>query len=258
MSVGWNPWHGCKKLSTGCKHCYVYRQDEMYGADIKSSIVRKNTAQFDLPLKLARNKTYKIKSGQLVMTCFTSDFFVEEADEWRKEAWKMMKIRKDLRFFFFTKRIDRFFVSLPDDWGDGYENVIIGCTAENQEMADYRLPIFEKLPIKHKLIIVAPMLEKVNISLFLNDKIEEVAISGESGKDGRLLDYNWVLDMRRQCVEKDIPFEFHHTGAKFLKDGKLYKIQRQHQNSQARKAGINYKLNHDFYDDIEIEPLKLF
>ncbi|MBP5474378.1 MAG: DUF5131 family protein, partial [Bacteroidales bacterium] len=29
--AGWNPWHGCTKISQGCKYCYVYRQDEMYG-----------------------------------------------------------------------------------------------------------------------------------------------------------------------------------------------------------------------------------
>lgn len=29
--AGWNPWHGCTKISAGCRYCYVYRQDEMYG-----------------------------------------------------------------------------------------------------------------------------------------------------------------------------------------------------------------------------------
>lgn len=33
-STGWNPWHGCTKIRAGCKYCYVYRQDEMYGADV--------------------------------------------------------------------------------------------------------------------------------------------------------------------------------------------------------------------------------
>jgi len=176
----------------------------------------------------------------------TSDFFLDKADEWRKEAWAMIKIRQDLRFFIFTKRIDRFCVSLPADWEEGYENVIIGCTVENQAMADYRLPIFSKLPIKHKVIIVAPMLEKMDISAYLNDTIEEVAVSGESGAEARTCDYNWFLDIRRQCVEKDIPFCFHQTGAKLLKNGKLYRIHRRHQISQAYKANINYKLIRDF------------
>ena len=72
-----------------------------------------------------------------------------------------MKIRKDCWFYFFTKRIDRLEQCLPSDWGDGYDNVLIGCTVENQDRADYRLPIFLSLPIKHKSIIVSPILEKV-------------------------------------------------------------------------------------------------
>jgi len=51
----------------------------------------------------------------------------------------MIKRRPDLEFLILTKRIDRFPVSLPDDWGDGYENVNIGCTVETQSLADYRL-----------------------------------------------------------------------------------------------------------------------
>ncbi|MDR2906450.1 MAG: phage Gp37/Gp68 family protein, partial [Bacteroidales bacterium] len=59
----WNPWHGCTKLSPGCLHCYVYRQDTMYsGTDIRSREVRKN-ADFDLPIRRKRDKSYKLKPG---------------------------------------------------------------------------------------------------------------------------------------------------------------------------------------------------
>jgi hypothetical protein len=47
------------------------------------------------------------------------------------------------------------------------------------------------------------------------------------------------LDIRRQCLEKEIDFFFKQTGAKFLKDGKLYRIARKDQHRMARKAGIN-------------------
>jgi protein gp37 len=253
MPAYWNPWHGCKKLSPGCEHCYVYRQDAMYGSGVRSSDVRKNVTTYDLPIKRKRDKTYKLRSGQMVYTCMTSDFFVEQADEWRAEAWAMIRLRKDLRFFIFTKRIDRFTVNLPDDWSDGYDNVIIGCTVENQAMADYRLPIFNQLPIKHRVIIIAPMLEKMDVSAYLNNQILEVATSGESGLEARICDYDWILDIRQQCIEKDIPFCYHQTGAKLLKDGKLYHIRRYHQISQAYKANINYKLRRDFEMDIEPE-----
>jgi len=99
--ANWNPWHGCTKISPGCKYCYVYRQDEMYGSEISSSDCRK-TAQFNLPIKRKRDKTWKIESGKMVFTCFTSDFLLKDADTWRSECWQMMKERSDLWFYFFT------------------------------------------------------------------------------------------------------------------------------------------------------------
>lgn len=239
--VDWNPWHGCTKISAGCKYCYVYRQDEMYGSNIASSICRK-TGAFYLPIKKKRDRSYKIPSNKIVFTCFTSDFLLKDADEWRPECWQMMKERSDLWFYFFTKRIDRLEQCLPPDWGEGYDNVIIGCTVENQDRADYRLPIFNRLPIKHKSIIVSPLLERIDISPYLNDSIEEVAVGGESGANARYCDYDWILDIRRQCIEKDIAFRFHQTGAYFKKDGKMYRVKRRYQIEQAIKAGIDYKV----------------
>ena len=162
----WNLWHGCHKLSEGCRHCYVYRTDGKYGKD--SSVVTK-TEKFDLPLQRKKNGTYKIPSGNLVYTCFTSDFLIEDADEWRAEAWEMMRIRQDLRFLFITKRIDRLQQCLPPDWGDGYDNVTICCTMENQDRVDYRLPIYKEIPIKHKIIICEPLLSRINTTTVADD-----------------------------------------------------------------------------------------
>lgn len=240
----WNPWHGCTKLSPGCRYCYVYRQDERRGAGERARICRK-TANFDLPVKRKRDKTWKIPSGSVVFTCFSSDFLLEDADGWREECWRMMKERNDCKFYFFTKRIDRLKECLPADWGDGYDNVCIGCTVENQDRADYRLPIFRSLPIRHKSIIVAPMLERVDLAPYLDKTIEEVSVSGESGQEARNCDYDWVLEVRNLCVERNIPFLFHQTGAHFIKDGKHYYVPRKHQRAQARKAGIDFRMRKD-------------
>ena len=144
----WNPWHGCHKISPGCQNCYVYRRDESIGKD--ASIVTK-TGDYYLPLKKNRHKEYKLQpQNGSVFTCMTSDFFLEEADEWRPECWRMIRERSDLRFAIITKRIHRFMECIPDDWGEGYPNVSVYCTVENQQMADYRLPIYLELPIRHK------------------------------------------------------------------------------------------------------------
>ena len=238
----WNPWHGCHKISSGCLNCYMYRRDAEFGKD--SSAVEK-TSSFSLPISRRRDGSYRLQESGYVYACMTSDFFIEEADEWRKEAWAFIKERSDLSFFIITKRIERFHVSLPSDWGDGYENVTICSTCENQSTADRRLPVMLSLPIKHMEIIHEPMLEAVDISKYLSTgKIEAVTCGGESGPEARLCDYSWILDTRRQCLEYNVPFHFKQTGALFRKDGKLYHIPRAIQMSQAKKAGIDTRRSH--------------
>ena len=232
----WNPWHGCRKLSAGCLHCYVYRIDARHGRD--ASVVTK-TGHFGLPVSRRRDGSYRIPSGQTVYTCFTSDFFLEEADSWRAEAWAMIRERSDLRFFIVTKRIDRFSVGLPADWGEGYSNVAVCCTAEDQDRADYRLPIFREAPIRDKSVICEPLLGPIDLTAHLGAWLGSVAVGGESGEDARPCDYDWVLDIRRQCVEAGVPFHFRQTGARFMKDGKGYRIRKDLQQVQARKAGID-------------------
>ena len=133
----WNLWHGCHKKSEGCQHCYVFWRDAEYEKD--SNVVTK-TSSFNLPIRRDRSGNWKVPSGTLMWTCFTSDFFIEEADKWREEAWLMIRRRSDLHFFMITKRPERILQCLPEDWGDGYENVTICCTMENQRRVDERLP----------------------------------------------------------------------------------------------------------------------
>ena len=239
--VNWNPWHGCTKYSEGCRYCYVYRQDEYYGSPVASSVCRKTQA-FDLPVRKKRDGSPKIAPGSVVFTCFSSDFLLKDADAWRGDCWRMIRERRDCSFCFFTKRIERFAECAPDDWGDGYSNVLVGCTVENQDRADFRLPVFTKLPIKHKSIIIGPMLTPVDLTPYLSDDIEEVSCSGESGLNARPMDLAWVLDVRKQCMDRNIPFRFHQTGAYLIRDGKTYHVPRKFQISQARKAGLDFRI----------------
>ena len=176
----------------------------------------------------------------MVYTCFTSDFLIEDADRWRAEAWEMMRIRQDLHFMFITKRTERLQQCLPPDWGDGYDNVTICCTMENQDRVDYRLPIYRESPIKHKIIICEPLLSSIDFRGELEVWVEQVVAGGESGKEARVCNYDWILDIRRQCVEANVGFWFKQTGSYLLKDGHEYKVARQFQHSQARKAELNY------------------
>lgn len=232
----WNPWRGCKKISEGCQHCYIHKGDYRKGIDT-SNIVK--TKDFFKPVERLKNGSYKMKSG-MVYLCFSTDFFIEEADNWRNDCWKMIKERNDCTFLFLTKRIHRFWECIPPDWGAGYDNVVICCTVENQKNADYRLSIFSKLPIKHKCITAQPLLEGISIEKYL-DRTELVVVGGESDKNARPLDYDWVLNIRSQCVNKNVSFQFRQLGTHFIKDGKQYKLQTKDLAKQAKAANINFK-----------------
>ncbi|MCL2678287.1 MAG: phage Gp37/Gp68 family protein [Clostridiales bacterium] len=217
--MNWEPWTGCYQVSDGCAYCYFYGP---YAKRSGQSAVQK-TGEFDKPLAKTAKGAPKIASGKLVATCFASDFFIPEADEWRAEVWSMIKQRPDLEFLILTKRIGRFPVSLPSDWGGGYDNVNIGCTVENQELADYRLPLFLSYPIKRRFVACGPLLGPVDLSPYL-DGIEHVTAGGESGRGARVCDYNWVLGLREQCVKAGATFWFKNTGSFFKRDGVVQKV----------------------------------
>ncbi|MGF6905940.1 DUF5131 family protein [Fusobacterium sp. PH5-44] len=232
----WNPWRGCHKYSEGCKFCYTHKGDFKKGIDTNQII---KTDNFYKPIEKNKKGLYKVKSNQKIYTCFSSDFLIEEADIWRKECWKFIKERSDLEFIFLTKRIERFHECIPDDWNDGYENVTIGCTIENQKQANIRLPIFDKACIKHKIIIFQPLIENIFIKNFPKN-IELIVVGGESDKYGRILDYDWVLNIRKQAIDNNINFEFRQCATNFRKNGKLYKLNVRSLTAQAKKADINF------------------
>lgn len=236
----WNPWHGCIKLGPGCNHCYVYSRDAEFGKD--ASRIKK-TAKFDFPVQKNRRGDYKLlPEEEPVYVCMSSDFFIKAADEWRKDAWAMIKERGDLSFVIVTKRIHRFKVSLPGDWGEGYENVTIMCSAENQSRADDRIPVLLSLPIRHKAILLEPMLGSIQMEKYLESgQIERVVCGGESGEGARVCDFAWVLDAMNQCVKYDVPFHFKQTGAVFKKGEKVYHIEGENQKLQAQRAGVDFR-----------------
>lgn len=236
MSDVWNPWHGCHKYSPGCENCYVYRRDNSIGKDAKQV---EKTKSFYAPLLKTRLGDYKIPSGDL-FCCMTSDFFLEDADHWRPQVWEIIQQRPDIRFHIITKRIMRATDCFPADWGNGYPNVAIGCTVENQTAADERLPIFCDLPIAHKFIVCAPLLGQIWLERYLSPQIELVTVEGESGPNARICRYDWVLDLHDQCVNQAISFCFRGTGARFAKDGRIYEIPRPMQHEQAQKANLDF------------------
>ena len=135
-----------------------------------------------------------------------------------------MRIRSDVKFFLLTKRPERILSCLPSDWKDGWENIMINVTAENQKRADERIPILLDLPFKHKGIMCAPLLSEIHIEQYLPDKIEQIIVGGENYNGSRPCHYEWVKGLYQQATKHDITFAFIETGTTFVKDGKTYHI----------------------------------
>lgn len=231
----WNPWHGCHRYSAGCRNCYVYFLDSLRDRD--AGVVVKNKTDFNLPIKRDRHGNFKIPSGAELGTCFTSDFFIEEADEWRGEVWEMIRERSDVRFLIPTKRIARFNDCLPDDWGAGYSNVTIAVSCENQAAADERLPILLGIKAARKCVFVSPILEYVDMSRYLGSgEIDFVSVGGESYANARVCDFDWVKRIFADCERYGVAFDFHQTGSNFRKDRRLYHIKHRDEHSQAKKG----------------------
>ena len=172
----------------------------------------------------------------------TSDFFLEEADEWRFEAWQLIASRKDVKFYILTKRPERIMDNLPSDWNEGYENVILNVTCENQRRVEERMPIFIKVPAKHKGVMVAPFIGEVSLHKYLNlGNIEQVICGGENYNGSRICNFEWVKKLANECKEASVNFSFIETGTYFVKDKKLYIINnKKTQSIMAYKANLNF------------------
>ncbi len=237
----WNPWHGCRRCSEGCQNCYMYYLDDLHGRD--GADIRRNSNAFRYPLAKDRAGNPRIQSGELIRVCMTSDFFLAEADAWRQEAWQIMRKRPDVIFFLLTKRPERVKDCLPDNWGDGWENIFFNVTAENQKRADERIPILLELPFRHKGVMCAPLIGPVSLSEYLDSgQIEQVLCDGESYGGLRPCHYEWVKSLHDECADRDITFVFCSTGRRFVKDGREYAIENGDvMREQAYRSGLTYK-----------------
>jgi protein gp37 len=124
-----------------------------------------------------------------------SDFFIEEADEWRDDAWKVIKQTPQHQWQILTKRPERIMQCLPKDWGDGYENVWLGVSVESQDYL-YRAKILSEIPANIRFISAEPLIGEIDINKWEDKNVLDVfqwcIIGGESGND-------WGKYRYREC-----------------------------------------------------------
>ena len=100
----------------GCVHCYAEALVEKRMGHKFSEIRRSSPTTFNSPLKWEADllKEPDLPIGKsFVFTCSISDFFIEEADAWRDEAWEIIRRTPRLTYQILTKRPERIADCLP-------------------------------------------------------------------------------------------------------------------------------------------------
>lgn len=118
-------------------------------------------------------------------------------------------------------------------WDEGKppENVWLGTSVENQEMADKRIPELLKIPAKVRFLSCEPLLSEIDLSMWLpdngadqdttafhnfknpEDSIHQVIAGGESGPKRREMKLEWMTSLYGQCKEAGVPFFCKQTSA---------------------------------------------
>jgi len=210
-SATWNPWHGCKKVSEGCKYCYMYRDKERYGQDPTKVI--KSKSNFNAPLKW--------KEPQLIFTCSWSDWFIEEADKWRDNAWEIIRKTPQHTYQILTKRPERILKNLPTYKLD---NVWIGVSVESENHLD-RIGYLQQVKGYIRFISFEPLLEYINTP-YIYGVVDWIIIGGESGNSNGKYKYRpceliWIEELIQQSKERNVPIFIKQLGTHLAKKLKL-------------------------------------
>ena len=205
----WNPWIGCRKISAGCENCYMFRGQERFRND--PTIIHKTAPKtFNAPLQWAG------RDGNKVFVCSWSDFFINAADDWRDDAWDIIRRTPHLLYLILTKRPGNILDRLPPDWGEGWPNVWLGVSAENQETADERIPLLLKVPAALHFVSCEPLLGPIIFPQISQRGslagISWCIVGGESGPDARPMRAEYVYSIKRQCQAAKVPFFFKQWG----------------------------------------------
>lgn len=226
-----NFWWGCFKVSPGCKNCYAETLSHRFGKNIWGPVATtdrelKENIWKELPKWNAKAKADGVRRRVFVQSM--SDFFENHPQvlSVRQRALELMLNCDWLDFQVLTKRPENILRMTPkwfqDDWP---ENVWLGTSVENQEMANKRIPELMEVPAKVRFLSMEPLLGNVDLTIGLGgadgtglggyglrSAIDWVIVGGESGHYARPINPDWVRAIRDQCQAAGVPFFFKQWG----------------------------------------------
>lgn len=201
----WNPVTGCTKISTGCQNCYAERMAfrlKAMGAKAYSQgfEVVLHPESLNLPLKTKKSKVIFVNSmSDLFHEDVPLDFILQIFDVMRQAHWHTFQI--------LTKRSER--LKKLDSKIDWPPNVWMGVTLETADYK-YRINDLRQTGANIKFLSLEPLLSAIpEMNL---DNIDWVIVGGESGPGARVMEKEWVLDIKEQCLTQEVPFFFKQWG----------------------------------------------
>jgi len=216
----WNPWVGCRKVSEGCRNCYAFRMRQRFGQD-PTDIHPTAPRTIHAPERW--------ETPRRIFACSLSDFFLEDADPWRGEAWRVIRRTPQHTYQLLTKRPQNILERLPEDWGSGWQNVWLGVTLESEDVAR-RVPQLLEVPAIVRFLSIEPLLSPIrwefttsssvgqpsmNISL---STLDWIIVGGESGPGARQMNLDWARALRDNCRRIGVPFFFKQVGGNHFID----------------------------------------
>jgi len=201
----WNPVTGCTKISDGCKNCYAERMAKRLKAMgqpnyIKGFQVALHEHVLEYPLKWKKPQTIFVNSMSDLFHKQVPDSFIFKIFDVMKQAyWHQFQI--------LTKRSERLKELATDlDWP---ENVWIGVSVENEAVIS-RIDDLKCVSASIKFLSLEPLLGSL-VHLDLSN-IDWVIVGGESGPGARQMKKEWVMRIKEQCFEQNVPFHFKQWG----------------------------------------------
>jgi protein gp37 len=213
----WNPVTGCSKVSPGCAHCYaetlaLTRLAGKAGYPGLPWTPENAAANVSLrPERLRKPLTWR--EPRMVFVNSMSDLFHELVPwEYIDQVFDVMEQAERHTFQVLTKRPERMRAlarpALPNVW--------LGTSIENDRFVG-RADYLREAPAAVRFLSLEPLLGPLP-SLDLNG-IDWVIVGGESGPDHRLVNPDWVRDIRDRVVAAKAAFFFKQWGGLTPKSG---------------------------------------
>lgn len=209
-----NPWIGCTKVSPGCTHCYAETEAKYRGWAIwgkGKTRMRTSPSTWKNPIQWNRQAQQE-RQRKRVFCASLADVFDAEIDpEWRSDLWEVVRNTPFLDWLLLTKRPEKITKMLPADWGDGWPNVCLMTSVEDQ-LRSNRVEILTSTPARFRALSVEPLLGPVKLKPEWLKKLDWVIVGGESGGHARPMHPDWARALRDQCAAAKVKFLFKQWG----------------------------------------------